>query len=191
MLKPIKNPKSFLFLFLFLAVSACTIMTEKVSDPSAGLNGSFEIVKDGLPVNWLMYTPNTVEDAEFEIILDQQEFKEGAQSLQFKVESVKDEGHGAPGFTNEFFDIGKFSGEATYRVSFWVKNEGTEFRISAGGVESKGGQMEVLVQTNETIEEWRKYEFDVNVPGEQWLRLHLKIVKPGTFWIDDVRIEKI
>ena len=67
-------------------------MSEQIRDNSAGINGGFEVSKDGLPVNWLMYTSSTVPKADFEIILDKKDFKEGEQSLRFDVKECEDIG---------------------------------------------------------------------------------------------------
>src|SRR6056300_819082 len=68
-----------LIFILGLAISlvACNQMSEQIRDKSAGLNGGFEVSKNGLPVNWLMYTSNTVPNADFRIVLDNQDYKEG------------------------------------------------------------------------------------------------------------------
>ena len=42
-------------------VGGCRRVSEIVEDPSAGINGGFEIVSKGLPVNWIMYTPHHPE----------------------------------------------------------------------------------------------------------------------------------
>ena len=167
-------------------------MSEKETDNSAGLNGGFEIAKNGLPVNWLMYTENTVPEADFTIELDQDVFIEGKQSLKFDVKECSSTGgwH-SPGFTNEFFDVGKFEGEVVYKLSFWVKNDGATFRVAAGGVAEKEGEMKTLIEGNDKIDEWKLLEYEIAVPKDKRLRLELNILKPGTFWIDDVKIEKI
>ena len=54
-----------LLLVLMLMLSGCIQMSEEETDASAGLNGGFEVSKNGLPVNWLVYTPKTVSDADF------------------------------------------------------------------------------------------------------------------------------
>ena len=51
--------------------------------------------------------------------------------------------------------------------------------------------MKTLVETGDQIDQWRQFEFEIDVPNEMWLRLQLNILKPGTFWIDDVRIELV
>lgn len=44
--------------FLTLFGTSCTSqMSQSVTDETAGLNGGFEHVKEGLPVNWLCYPP--------------------------------------------------------------------------------------------------------------------------------------
>jgi len=181
-----------LILGLVLILSGCNQMSEKETDNSAGLNGGFEIAKNGLPVNWLMYTENTVPEADFTIELDQDVFIEGKQSLKFDVKECSSTGgwH-SPGFTNEFFDVGKFEGEVVYKLSFWVKNDGATFRVAAGGVAEKEGEMKTLIEGNDKIDVWKLLEYEIAVPKDKRLRLELNILKPGTFWIDDVKIEKI
>jgi len=177
-------------------VSGCRRVSESVEDSSAGINGGFEIVSNGLPVNWIMYTPNTVPDAVFQIAFDKEVFKEGKQSLRFDVKRCAERGGGwhSPGFTNEFFEGGKGGfGEGRYRISFWVRNSGSTYCIAAGGVAymKKVGGMNTLIQTNESNDDWKRLEYEVDVPEEAHLRLQLTILEPGTFWIDDIRIERI
>lgn len=175
-----------------LVLTGCVKMSEKESDESAGINGGFEVTKNGLPVNWLMYTPNTVPDGEFKVIIDKNIFKEGKQSIRFDVVNCSSTGgwH-SPGFTNEFSDSGQFEGEVIYKLSFWIKNNGSKFRVEAGGVEPYKGEMKVLIESAEQIEDWKYLEYKINVPKERHLRMELNILKPGTFWIDDVQIVKI
>lgn len=174
----------------------CRRFSEEVHDPAAGINGGFEIARNGLPVNWLMYTPNTVPNADFRIVLDRQVFKEGRQSLRFDVKRCAARGGGwhSPGFTNEFFDKGKGRfGEGRYRISFWVRNGGAAYFISAGGVAySKNiGGMHSLVNTNVPSDDWKRLEYVVDVPKGCHLRMQLTIWMPGTFWIDDIRVKRI
>ncbi len=188
------KPQHYL-LFLFCVMSqivGCEQLSESVSDESAGLNGGFEIAKNGLPVNWIMYTPRTVKDASFEVVLDTEIFKEGRQSLKFEVERCSSVGGWrSPGFTNEFSSIGKYRGEGRYRVSFWIRNSGAEFAVAAGGVSAKIGDMRVLVRDDAQMDEWRRFEYTVDVPEDQWLRIQLNILGPGAFWIDDIEITKV
>jgi len=166
-------------------------MSEKITDKSAGMNGGFEVSKNGIPVNWVMYTPKTVADAKFEIVLDKDVFKEGKQSLRFDVDKCSSiGGWNSPGFTNEFFEMGKYKGEGKYKLSFWIKNDGTEFKISAGGVSGMKGKMNTLIQENDQIADWKYFEYQIDIPKDRWLRMELNILQPGTLWIDDIKIEK-
>lgn len=181
-----------LLLLVLVAIAwGCTKMSEYSADQAAGLNGGFEISKKGLPVNWLMYTPKTVPNAEFEIILDREIYKEGVQSLKFDVKKCESiGGWHSPGFTNEFSEVGKFKGPGRYVVSFWVRNSNSKFNISAGGVEAKGGEMKTLIEEDKSIPGWQYFQYEVAVPEARWLRMELTILQPGVFWIDDIRIEK-
>ena len=181
----------FLLVIIMLLTARCQKMSELEVQRSAGLNGGFEISKNGLPVNWLLYTPNTVPDAEFNIVLDSVNFMEGKQSLKFEVQKCNPSGgwH-SPGFTNEFFEAGKYEGQASYKLSFWIKNDGARYTISAGSVAPYEGEMSSVIESNEIVDEWSYHEFLIEVQESQWLRMELNILSPGTFWIDDVKIEK-
>jgi len=188
----LKSKTSFLItLCTLLMCGSCNQMSEQIKDESAGMNGGFEVSKNGIPVNWLMFTSNTVPDADFNIVLDKNVFKEGKQSLRFDVDKCSSiGGWKSPGFTNEFVEMGKYKGEGKYKLSFWIKNEGTEFKISAGGVSAMKGNMITLIQENEQIKDWKLFEYQIDIPKDRWLRMGLNILQPGTFWIDDIQIEK-
>lgn len=188
----LKSKLSFLFpLCSILILGSCNQMSKQIKDKTAGINGGFEVAKNGMPVNWLMYTPNTVKDADFKIVLDNKVYKEGRQSLRFDVVKCSSiGGRFSPGLTNEFVESGKFEGEGSYKLSFWVKNDGSTFKISAGGVSATKGNMKVLIDEDEQISDWKHLEYQIDIPKDNWLRLELNVLKPGTFWIDDIQIEK-
>ncbi len=182
----------FLIYGLIFLLSGCTQMSEVVIDKSAGVNGSFEVSINGLPVNWLMYTPKTVPDADFNIVLDKETYKEGLQSLKFDVKKCSSiGGWKSPGFTNEFTENGKYKGEGLYKLSFWIKNNGTKFIVSAGGVSALKGDMKTLIEGNDQIDGWKLFEYQIDILKDNWLRMELNILQPGTFWIDDIKIEKM
>ena len=181
-----------LILGFILIVAGCKQMSEYEADQSAGLNGGFEVSRNNLPVNWGMYTPKTVQDADFVIVLDKNIYKEGKQSLKLDVKKCTSiGGWHSPGFTNEFFEVGRFMGEGRYKICFWVKNEGCAFKISAGGVATKEGDEKTLIEEKQQISDWKRLEYQIEVPKDRWLRMELNILQPGTFWIDDIKIEKI
>jgi len=186
------HTQSLFILGFVILIAGCINMSHKVVDKTAGLNGSFEVTEKGLPVNWILYTPNTVPDADFQIILDREIYKEGEQSLRFDVKRCSSiSGWKSPGFTNEFNVVRKYIGPARYKLSLWVKNAGAEFVIKAGGVSAMKGNMITLIRENKRINDWKLLEYEIEVPEDRWLRLELNILQPGTFWIDDIRIEKI
>ena len=179
-------------IIIVMVFTGCRQMSEVEIDNTAGINGGFELVKNELPVNWLMYTPNTVPNSDFKIVLDNENFVEGKQSLKFEVKDCQDiGGWSSPGFTNQFHEVGSFEGEARYKVSFWAMNKETRFRINAGGVSAFEGEMKTILEDDANIDQWKMYEFIVDVPQEMELRLELNILEPGAFWIDDVQIKKI
>ena len=92
---------------------------------------------------------------------------------------------------NGGFEAGKFKGEDRYKLSLWIKNIGTKYSISAGGVEDLKGDMKTLLEGHEQIDDWNLFEYEINMPKERWLRMELNILQPGTFWIDDIKVEKI
>ena len=187
----VKN-KHTLTLGLFLILSGCQQMSETETDKSAGLNGGFEISKNDLPVNWLMYSPNTVPNADFKILFDKNIFKEGKQSLRFDVKKCSPTGGRlSPGFTNDFRDISELEGEGIYKLSFWIMNSGAKFRVNAGGVAPYEGDMNVLIESDEQIEDWKYLEYEINVPKDRHLRMELNVLQPGSFWIDNIQINKL
>lgn len=173
---------------LYILVS-CKQMSELVTDDSAGLNGGFEISQNGLPVNWLMYTSNTVADSKFEIILDQEYFVEGKQSLKFEIESCSSYGGtNSPGFTQQF-DV---TPEQRYEISFWTMNSGTQFQVKAGSVSPMTGDMKILFQSDSSYQDWKQHKLKaVTVKKDEQLRIEVNILRPGSFWIDDIKILEI
>ena len=82
---------------------ACSAMSQTESDPSAGFNGGFESERSGLPVNWILYTPETVPEADFDLVVDSGDFHSGVRSLKFVVRECSGVGGWrSPGFCNEF-----------------------------------------------------------------------------------------
>ena len=76
-------------------------------------------------------------------------------------------------------------------LSFWIKNDGSKYRITAGGVSPKEGDMKILIESDQQLKDWKYLEYEVSVPKDRHLRIQLNILQPGTFWIDDIQIVKI
>lgn len=176
-------------ILLLIVTQGCMQMSETIEDESVGMNGSFEVTSAGLPVNWLLYTPKTVKEGDFDIIIDRQEFVEGSQSLSFDVRACSSSGGWqSPGFSQQF----EVNPGCRYALSFWVKNQGCELTVNCGAVGPTTGEMKTILQTSSTIDEWKKFEYIVNVPEEyKDIRFELNITKPGKMWIDDIHLEEL
>lgn len=169
-------------------LSACGETSDYREDVAAGLNGSFEVVQEGLPVNWYFYTPDTVPDGDFEIVLDSSGPRNGKQSLKFAVRDCSGEGgRYSPGFFQEFDAA---PGE-TYTVSFWARNEGTTFSSGLQGVGQETSESEgLVVERSESFSNWRYFEYRYEMPDQERLRFEISVLAPGDLWVDDVRIAR-
>jgi len=169
--------------------SGCTKMSESILDKAVGMNGGFEVVERGLPVNWLVYTPATIPTGEYDLIIDTVEYQSGKQSLKFAVRECSSVGgwH-SPGFAKEY----KATPGVTYTIGIWVKNDAAEFVATIGGVSAFEGESETIVRSGETIATWKHFEHEYTMPQEfDRLRFEINVVRPGTFWIDEVTISRI
>lgn len=175
-------------MMLIVLLGSCVRMSESFKDQSAGINGGFEKVKDNLPVNWLVYTQNTVQQGDFDLVFDQVNPKEGKQSLHFVVRSCTSlGGWRSPGMTQEF----PVKAGEEYQVSFWIKNKDTEFSVNITAVDAFRETKGPLLHAFEDVEEWKQYTYTYRIPEKmKRLRMEISILKPGEFWIDDVKIEK-
>lgn len=180
-----------------LAIVTCTLgtvscmkqMSESVVDPKVGSNGSFEMVKEELPVNWLVYTEKTTGEGSFKMDVDTSNAKEGQQALRFHVSACSDlGGHFSPGIAQELdVEPGK-----DYRIHFWVKNEGTAFKMNTSAVTAFEASQGPVLRSSETFKDWHLFTMDYKIPESmQKLRLELSVLKPGTLWIDAVSLEKL
>lgn len=183
------NIIKFLKFSTLLSFSFCNAqLSESAIDHSVGMNGSFEIVKNGLPVNWLVYTEKTVKEGQFKISIDD-DSKQGNNSLKFSV--VKCSGKGgwlSPGISQEI----NAKKNANYKVTLWAKNMGAEILIKINGVSSHKKDVGPSLLTSEIKEDWFEYKFMYKMPNDmERLRIEINLVKPGTIWLDDIRIEEV
>ena len=172
-----------------LAATGCSPLSEQVKDSSVGMNGGFEHARSGLPVNWYVYTPATLPTAEYQLLFDREDHREGEQSLEFRVAKCSSEGGSdSPGLFQEY----PAEPGVTYTVGFWIKSEGCDWTVAAGGVGAKTGRCEPLVSSAERADSWRRIEREVTVPPEyRRLRFELSVTSPGNLWIDGVTIEPV
>lgn len=173
-----------------LVFSSCMAqMSESETDPSAGLNGSFELVKNNLPVNWLVYSKNTVKEGDFDIRFDDQDPKEGKQSLIVKVRTCSDEGgRFSPGIAQEI----TAEAAAEYDIRLWIKNKDSKVKVNVSGVDAFHKAEGPIIQILDTSNEWKEYVIHYTMPKDmKRLRIEIAILKPGTVNLDDIRVLKI
>ncbi len=169
-------------------------MSIREKSESAGFNGSFEIEKSGLPVNWYLHYP-PIKNGDAEISLDTVDAVEGNQSLKFIVHRV-DRVDSVSGWRSAgLFQVISAKAKSSYRVSFWLKNQGSKISLlirSEKPKKSPSANRRVLGERETGTNKWRQFEYVYTVPETyDNIRFELDVVKPGTFWIDDVRIEEV
>ncbi len=173
------------------ASNGCTKFSIREKDDSVGFNGGFETAKSGLPVNWYLYHP-PIKNGDVEIALDTRDAHEGNQSLKFVVQRADSRG----GWTTAgLFQVVPAKAKRSYKVSFWLKNQGCTTSLLVISEKPKVGppaNRKVLGEEETGTNTWRQFEYVYTVPETyDNIRFELDVVKPGTFWIDDVRIEEV
>ena len=165
-------------------------MSQRIQGDNDKMNGGFEIVKENLPVNWYFYSPETVPEGDFDIIVDTVNFKEGKQSLKFLVRKCSSIGSRlSPGFFGSFITMPN----ETYKISFWIMNKGCHVLIRVGSQGDRASQSrdETILKTADTISEWKYIEYNYTMPSLDNIRFEVNILTSGSFWIDNIKIEGI
>ena len=154
------------------------------------MNGSFETLRDGLPVNWWYYAMETVPTGDFDIISDSTQFKEGKRSLKFQVRSCDPiGGWHSPGFFEEF----KVQPGERYKVSFWIISKDCLVKVSvSAGMEGNPGPHEIILNQKMTTSDWKYFEYYFDIPmANDNIRFEANILSPGIIWFDDIKIEGV
>lgn len=161
-------------------------MSEFIENPAAGHNGGFEDHVDGMPTQWQLYTPATVPNSDFDLILDESEANEGRYSLHFNIRTCKRSGGwGSPGLAKEWFQ----PAGSRFRLRFQVKAIDCEWNARVGGVAPKEGEWQPL-NVASADGDWQGYQFDLQQPPQfSTARFELSILSPGKFWIDGFQVE--
>lgn len=190
MIKKVKKRKYRCILILLLPLlTGCYSPVMVEHDSSAGFNGSFEKTKHGLPLNWHIYTSEEYQKS-YKLIFDNINVKEGNQSLRFEIHKIDtlilyEELIGPGMFSYADAEIGK-----KYKISFWIKNQGCKFNIHIGN-QFFGFNSEDILETNENFTVWTYFEYEYTIPeSNPGICFGLNFMSPGTFWIDDIRLEK-
>lgn len=187
----------------FAILSGCVIPGTGEFDKSVGHNGSFEIVRSGLPVNWYVSRrPIRKGNAEFSV--DTTDAVDGKHSLKIVVHGVTDPPSRAPWV----FQTRPAEPGAPYAVSFWLKSQACALQVWIrnegkdpffGFSEAEKLDHAAHPPVRSTIgggdtrpDEWRQFRYNYAMPEtDDKIRFELRIVRPCTLWLDDVRIEKV
>ena len=179
--------------FAMLALGFATMMlvscgsNELVKfERSAGLNGGFELMDAGYPVNWA-FGPNPESVESFRVSVDTERSVEGSNSL--RLISTRDDRTKA--FRSQSVPVE--SGEE-YRIAFSVINEGCSLRVNRVMTNASGMthfQARTIVDTSESTAGWVRFEeIFTPVQGEAYIFLVFLVDGVGTLWCDDVRVEE-
>lgn len=191
-----KNTKTIKALFKLTALTSILLFSscmaqfsELEADPKLGFNGSFEFEKNGLPINWLVYTKNTVKEGDFDINFDRENPIDGNQSLMFKVQSCSaDGGRFSPGIAQEV----KAESGAEYLISVWVKNKESKVSINISGVDEFNKLQGPIIENTDTSEQWQEHKIQYTMPKNmKTLRIEITVLKPGTVYLDNIKINKV
>lgn len=154
-------------------------------------NGGFERTfrRDGklLPGHWGVRLEPDARGVSWRI--DSENKKEGDNSL--RVDTTAEKSLAVVVHSGARVEVGEI-----YKVSAWVRNTGAHFSVRQDLILSTGRfvteRFKILFQSN-TSHDWRRFEGIVKIEeGEERLGLTMFLGrKPGTVWIDDVRIEKV
>jgi len=178
--------KTSLFFALTIALAACVSkpMSETQTDGTADFNGSFEKWVNGLPANRSVYTPNTIEDALFQIKADTLNTTNGQKTLLLDIEKCSPEGgRFSPGVFREI----PVTEPGTYTITFSIANPATPCRLTAGGVMATDGSTR---QNDIKTGPLRNESITATVhKGEHKLRIEFNALGAGNVWLDDFKIE--
>ncbi len=155
------------------------------ADENAGINGSFEINKANLPVNWyLLNTNNSSGEGLVQINTSLTNPADGKLSLQIKAPTFQKNEAGKP-------SIGQIllvNPNSSYTIRFKVRSAGLVLRAKAGGLNDETDDF-VELETNAKSDTWISYELNIKTgPAQERLRLEFSAVTTGTANLDAVEV---
>lgn len=183
-----------------LAATACDPISLREEDPAAGLNGGFEVVRpvrkvegarQGLPVNWYFHAKPLL-NGDATLSFDREGAAEGTQALQLAVEKTDSV---AGRRTVGLFQVVPAEEGRNYRVAFRLRISGARAIViarSENASAATSGRVGAFEETDAPADSWREVQWVYSVPeGYDNIRFELNVVRPGTLWLDDVRIEEV
>ncbi|MBO6516890.1 MAG: hypothetical protein JJ975_10105 [Bacteroidia bacterium] len=188
-MKP-QNCTNYIFLLVLLStLVSCKQLSESTASNDAVLNGSFETIEAGYPVNWNIYSSKTVPEGRFEVLLDSTDPQDGNVCLKFEVDSCSDKGgRFSPGL---FSEVETKTGH-TYKVSYYIQNAGCKYRVKTGMITNKNSQIKTFIRQPGRDHEWVRHEHLIKIEqGFDRLRFELNVLSPGSLRLDNISIEEV
>jgi hypothetical protein len=164
--------------------------------PNAGLNGSFEVVSTGYPVNW-SFSASPIQDGSMVVSLDGENVQDGSQSLKIEARSDSQAGEvfyqvwSKPSFSaRTSVQAGKL-----HRIGFWLRSLGAEVHVrwvTTSEDYQQHYRHKDLVAGDLPEGEWVLIEDFVTIEdSEALLELIFVATRTGVFWCDGVQVEEV
>ena len=184
-----KNISVLLLSFGLCAIGCKTHMSETVKGDATTYNGGFEQMKDNKPVNWLLYTPATTGNGDFDITIDTTDHAEGRRSLRIAVRQCGDKGGRlSPGIAQEI----AATPDASYEVSYQLKNTGARYRIKITGVDAWNSDAGITITNADTLHKWTRYKHSYTLPKHmKRMRIEVNVLSAGVLSIDDIVVKEL
>ncbi|OGV31492.1 MAG: hypothetical protein A2020_02610 [Lentisphaerae bacterium GWF2_45_14] len=174
--------KTIVLIFTFYFVFTIAFLAENIIK-----NGNFE-GKNPI-ASWSEKTEKNSGKKDPEIVADTSIKKEGAQSLKITT-------HGKKDLTILVASPVPVSKGKTYRISCWIKNNGSSFELRQDMIKANGQHIQERYKRNIATSgtfDWKYFETKVAV-RENEKKMGFTVFAggtPGTIWLDDFKIEEV
>jgi len=176
-----------LIVFGLLAVSSCKKNELYVGNAEAGLNGSFEVIESGYPVNWAIF-PSPENSKTTSVSLNSATACDGKYSMELVTQELK----GTTGIRTRRLSVNSGS---RYKISFWAMNKAGAFQVNRVIRDHSGKKnirAKIIARSSQPTDEWQRFDDEVLIAeNEKYLHLIFRVIEPGTLLIDDVVIEEV
>lgn len=170
-----------------LGVSSCQKNELYVGNAKAGLNGSFEVVESGYPVNWAIF-PSPENSKSTSVSLNSVTVRDGKYSIELVTQEIK----GTTGIRTRRLSV---NSRKRYRISFWAMNKAGAFQVNRVIRDHSGKKnirAKIIARSSQPTDEWQRFDDDILIAeNEKYLHLIFRVTEPGTLLIDDVVIEEV
>ncbi|MFC2086211.1 carbohydrate binding domain-containing protein [Bacteroidota bacterium] len=159
---------------------------------SIGVNGDFEEIKNGYPLNWDIHA-SPINKGHSKIILDTVDVQNGTYSL--KIEAIKVAGGKKawkkPGLSKEL----NIEPNKKYKLSIWIKNTDSKFYVkwtTLDKANKKQLSSKTFIEMDVTVTTWYYFkEIITTNANEEILKLEIVVTQPGTLLVDNIKFEEI